>query len=137
MKKKDKKEIENKATPLTEKQKEEVKIILGLVSGLFSKALLKAGGCEVDFKINGEDISDIKQLHRLDITQRIELAVKQERYEDAAKLKKLLETKPIEGKKNYPTTHTTHHCVRVLLAQVHILPRQKSKRLKEAVCLFR
>lgn len=100
-KKKNKKvEIENKPTPLTEEQKQQAARMIGFVAGLFSKFMLKAGGCEVDFKINGEDISDIEKLHGLDITARIELAVKEERYEDAAKLKKLLETKPSEGKKN-------------------------------------
>jgi len=33
---------------------------------------------------------DIEKLHSLDITARIKLAVQEERYEDAAKLKKLL-----------------------------------------------
>ncbi len=74
---------------LSEDQQQSMRII-GYAAGVFSKFLLKAGGCEVNYKINGEDISDIEKLHSLDITARIKLAVQEERYEDAAKLKKLL-----------------------------------------------
>jgi hypothetical protein len=77
---------------LTHEQQQLARTI-GLFSGLVSKFFLQYGGCEVDFKINGEDISDIEKLHELDITERIKLAVKEERYEDAAMLKKLLMNK--------------------------------------------
>lgn len=66
---------------------------VGLIVGIFAKALLKMGDCEVDFKINGEEISAIEKLQGLDITERIQLAVKEERYEDAANLKKILDRK--------------------------------------------
>lgn len=78
---------------LTPAQKEELMRSIGLVAALFSKFLLQNSGCEVDFRINGEDISDIEKLHELDITSRLELAVKEERYLDAAKWKKILEMK--------------------------------------------
>mgnify|MGYP001581892575 CR=1 FL=1 len=98
-KKNKKQELEKVAPKMTEEQRQQFNRTLGFLAAVFAKVLLKAGGCEVDFKINGEDINDIEKLHSLDITARIELAVKEERYEDAAKLKKLLETKPSEGKK--------------------------------------
>jgi len=67
--------------------------MLGLCSGLASKALLKSTGLEVDYKINGEDVSNLEKLHELSITEKIQLAVKEERYLDAANLKKLLDEK--------------------------------------------
>jgi hypothetical protein len=79
-----------KPRKITEEEKQQAARFIGLIAGIFSKVMLQAGGCEVDFKINGENISDIEKLHGLDITERIKLAVKEERYEDAAKLKKLL-----------------------------------------------
>lgn len=75
---------------LTPEQMQQLARGLGLLSGLISRFFLQYGGCEVDFKINGEDISDIQKLHKLDIEERIKLAVTEERYEDAAMLKKLL-----------------------------------------------
>lgn len=79
--------------PMTPEQREAMFRIFGLGFALLGKALLKEGGCVVDFKINGEDISDIEKLHKLDITEKIELAIREERYEDAGKLKKLLDKK--------------------------------------------
>jgi hypothetical protein len=67
--------------------------MIGFFGAIFSKAFLEAGGCEVDFKINGEPLGDLEKLHALDISERIKLAVAEERYEDAAKLKKLLNSK--------------------------------------------
>jgi len=75
-----------------EKKKSYVRM-LGLFTGLASKELLKSTGLIVDYKINGEDISDLEKLHELSITERIQLAVKEERYLDAANLKKLLDEK--------------------------------------------
>lgn len=93
---KNKSKIEDKpAFEITEEQKQQFARVLGFVAAVVGKALLKAGGCEVDFKINGEEISTIEKLNKLDITAKIELAVKEERYLDAAKLKKLLDSKQI------------------------------------------
>lgn len=84
----------NKQTnQLTQEEKQQLFRMIGFVGALFSKELLKIGGCDVDFKINGEDVSDLEKLHKLDITERIKLAVQEERYEDAANLKKLIENK--------------------------------------------
>lgn len=77
----------------TEKETQETARFIGFIAGIFAKVMLERGGCGVNFKINGEDISHIEKLHGLDITERIKLAVKEERYEDAAKLKKLLNGK--------------------------------------------
>ena len=65
--------------------------MIGLFAGIFSKAVLESQGIIVDYKLNGENISDIEKLHELDISDRIKLAVSEERYEDAANLKKILE----------------------------------------------
>ena len=79
----------------SEDDKQRFNRFIGLVAGLFSKMMLEAGGCVVDFNINGENITDIEALTGLDITERLKLAVKEERYEDAAKLKKILDNKKI------------------------------------------
>jgi hypothetical protein len=71
-------------------QQQQTSRMIGLFAAIVSKAFLEHGGCEVDFKINGERIQDIEKLHALDISERIKLAVLEERYEDAAKLQKLL-----------------------------------------------
>lgn len=87
----------NKPRPMTPEEKQAFARSLGLVLGIFSKVLLKIGGCHVDYKINGENIDDIEKLHGLDISARLELAIKEERYEDAAQLKKLLDKKLGKG----------------------------------------
>lgn len=66
---------------------------IGLVLGIISKALLEEGGCVVDYKINGEDITAIEKLECMEISERIKLAVQEERYEDVANLKKILQEK--------------------------------------------
>lgn len=66
---------------------------VGFAMGLFSKVILESTGCIVDYKINGELITDIEKLHGLDISEKLKLAIKEERYEDAAMLKKLLNKK--------------------------------------------
>lgn len=78
---------------LTPEQKKQMMKILGLIAGVFSKMILQNVGCEVDYKINGENIEDIKELDSLDIKQRLQLAINEERYEDASQLKKLIEAK--------------------------------------------
>lgn len=75
----------------SEEEKQAVFRLIGLAAGLISKAFLEAGGCVVDYKINGESIMDIEKLAAIDITERIKLAIAEERYEDAANLKKLLD----------------------------------------------
>jgi hypothetical protein len=85
--------------PLTDEEKQAMMRSIGLAAAFISKFLLEKTGCHVDYKINGEEISHIEKLHALDITERIKLAVKEERYEDAANLKKLLDkVKQIENK---------------------------------------
>lgn len=70
--------------------------MIGFIAGVFSKAVLESQGIIVDYKLNGENISDIEKLHELDISDRIKLAVSEERYEDAANLKKILEQKKLK-----------------------------------------
>jgi len=70
--------------------------MIGLIAGVFSKAILESQGIIVDYKLNGENISDIENLHELDISDRIKLAVAEERYEDAANLKNILEQKKLK-----------------------------------------
>ena len=83
----------------SEEQIQQVSRVFGLFAGLVSKVLLERGGCVVDYKINGEDITEIEKLHELDISERIKLAVKEERYEDAMNLKKILDDMKNEPKK--------------------------------------
>lgn len=78
-----------------ERTKQMLKIV-GLMAGIFSKSILESQGIVVDYKLNGENISDIEKLHELDISDRIKLAVSEERYEDAANLKKILEQKKLK-----------------------------------------
>ncbi len=73
-------------------QEQQTARLIGFFAAIVSKFFLEHGGCEVDFKINGEPLESIKQLAALDIKERIKLAVNEERYEDAAKLKGLLDS---------------------------------------------
>lgn len=84
---------ENKPREFTEEEIKDFARMGGFFLGLLSKTLLESTGCIVDYKINGELITDIEKLHGLDISEKIKLAVKEERYEDAANLKKLLTKK--------------------------------------------
>ena len=87
------KEKQNENIPnMSKEERKQAMRVFGLVAGLLSKVILEASGCEVNFKINGEDIGDIEKMHSLDISERLELAVKEQRFEDAAKLKKLLDS---------------------------------------------
>lgn len=72
----------------------------GFLLGLMSKVMLERSGLIVDYRINGEDITEIEKLHELDISERIKLAVKEERYEDAMNLKKILDD--INNQKQLP-----------------------------------
>jgi len=94
-KKKTPKKVSKTEAPimLTEDEMQQMARGIGMMMGRLSRLMLQAGGCEVDFKINGESIDDIEKLQAFDIKQRIKLAVKEERYEDASALKKLLESK--------------------------------------------
>lgn len=83
----------------SEEQIQHASRVFGLFAGLVSKVLLERGGCVVDYKINGENITDIEKLHELDLSERIKLAVKEERYEDAMNLKKILDNMKNEPKK--------------------------------------
>ncbi len=73
-------------------QEQQAARFIGFFAAIISKAFLEHGGCEVDFKINGESLESIKQLASMDIKERIKLAVAEERFEDAAKLKRLLDS---------------------------------------------
>lgn len=84
----------------SEEQIQHVSRVFGLFAGLVSKVLLERGGCVVDYKINGESITDIEKLHELDLSERIKLAAKEERYEDAMNLKKILDD--INNQKQLP-----------------------------------
>ena len=79
---------------LTTKEKQELFYTnIGIVASFFGKIFLEASGHIVHLNINGEDMFDIENLHYLDLSERIKLAVKEERYDDAHKLKKLLDSK--------------------------------------------
>jgi hypothetical protein len=93
------KQEKNKIIPqkFTEEERSLLKNTLGIVFGLMSKAILQEQGFEVNYKINGEDISFIDKLSGLDLTERLNLAVREERYEDAAVLKKMLLNRPAEN----------------------------------------
>lgn len=87
-----------KSTCSEEQYKQNIRIG-GFLLGIMSKVLLERSGLIVDYKINGENITDIEKLHELDISERIKLAVKEERYEDAMNLKKILDNMKNEPKK--------------------------------------
>ena len=78
---------------MTKEEKEALSKAASLFFGLVSKAFLEFAGCHVDYKINGEEITNIEKLQALDISDRIKLAIREERYEDAAKFKKILDAK--------------------------------------------
>jgi hypothetical protein len=91
-----------KQRKMTEEKKQNAKIIFGLISSAFGKMLLESNGFTCDYRINGERIEDIHRLDAPSLKERIQLAVKDERYEDAARLKKLLDSK---GKPNELPDH--------------------------------
>jgi hypothetical protein len=80
---------------LTKQERHDFFKFAGLIAGLFSKFLLEGEGFVINYTINGENISDIQNLEVMDISERIKLAVAEERYEDAARLKRLLDSKLI------------------------------------------
>lgn len=56
----------------------------GFITGVLSKFALEYGGCNVDYKINGESIEKIRDLTEFDLTDRLKLAISESRFEDAA-----------------------------------------------------
>lgn len=72
---------------VTSEQRKAFAIGMGLIAAMFSKVILESEGFIVDYKINGIPISEIKQLEALGIEEEIKLAIKEERFKDAAKLK--------------------------------------------------
>ncbi|MEK6882773.1 MAG: hypothetical protein AABY22_24330 [Nanoarchaeota archaeon] len=84
--------------PLTKEQQEAGFRMLGFFASLFGKVMLEAGGCVVDFKINGENITDIEKLQGMEISAKLKLAIEEERYEDAVKLRDILKLKNRENK---------------------------------------
>ncbi len=77
---------------LTPEQNEFMKFA-GYICGLFSKFILEASGYHCDYKINGERIEDIEKLSDITIAEKLQLAINEERYEDAAYLKRVLQMK--------------------------------------------
>jgi hypothetical protein len=62
---------------------------LAYLAGAFSKFVFESYGNKVDYKINGESLENILKLPLASIDEKIKLAILEERYEDAAALKKL------------------------------------------------
>jgi hypothetical protein len=56
-----------------------------------SKLLLSSIGFELTFKVNGSELNSIDEIHNLQLTELLEKAIKEERYEDAQKIKDVLE----------------------------------------------
>ncbi len=56
--------------------------MLGWMAGMFSKALLESIGHRVDYTINGIPIQLIDKLGTVDLKEQLDIAVKEERYED-------------------------------------------------------
>ena len=86
---------------LNDDEKKEFSRSVGMITGKLSKFMLEMGGMDVSYKINGEDINDIKKMQELDIKGKIELAIKEERYEDAQQLKNILENKDYFANSEY------------------------------------
>lgn len=84
---------ESKFNGLSEEDQKRIVTFIGYATGMFSKFLLEFNGYHVDYKINGEKIEDIKNMQPLDIQQKIQLAISEERYEDAAKLRDIVKSK--------------------------------------------
>ena len=78
---------------MNEEEKKQFSRSIGMITGKLSKFMLEMGGMDVSYKINGEEIDDIKKMQEMDIKEKINLAIKEERYEDAQKLKNILENK--------------------------------------------
>jgi hypothetical protein len=95
-----KKSAFSRLTPEEKKRAlKEATSIIGVAAGLFSKFLLESQGYIVDFKINGENIEDIEKFFVLTIQQKLELAIKEERFNDCIILKKILDENKINHEK--------------------------------------
>lgn len=78
---------------MTNQEKGFIIALGGIALGVVSKILLDSSGYDLHNYINGESLFDLKNMSRQDITERLKLAVKEERYSDAAEFKKILESK--------------------------------------------
>ena len=86
------KNAEVQFTPL-DSQSEEFKAAMksiGLNLGQLSKTILETNDVKVDYSINGQSVDEVTNLNELSISDKIQLALAEERYEDAAELNKIL-----------------------------------------------
>jgi hypothetical protein len=82
-----------------EEEKKMFFTFFGYIIGLFSKFLLEELGYVIDYKINGQNIEDIKKLSELNIKEKLDLAIKEERFEDCIILRDIIKAKEDESKK--------------------------------------
>ena len=73
---------------------------LGAVLAVMGMFLLVFTGNDVKLTINGEDVTHLKKQRKAGLKKRLQLAIAEERYEDAAKLKKLIEAKNLDDDLN-------------------------------------
>jgi hypothetical protein len=66
---------------------------MGLSLAQLSKTILEANDVRVNYSINGQSVDEITNLKEHSIAEKIEIALSEERYEDAAELNKILKTK--------------------------------------------
>lgn len=83
----------NKPKKRNELTANDIKSIFGISLGLLSKYILEDLGYNCNYLINGESIDNIEKLSVLNIQQKLELAIKEERYSDCVILKKLIDSK--------------------------------------------
>src|SRR5690349_15207452 len=73
--------------------------MIGLFSAHFGEAILKRSGYETDFKINGIPMDRFIKINALDIKEQLELAIREERFEDAVLLRDRIKQLTSEGQK--------------------------------------
>ncbi len=64
--------------------------LFGIIFSGIGKAILERQGNNIDYKINGIPLERVIKMNTLDVHQQLNLAIEEQRYEDAAILRDLI-----------------------------------------------
>lgn len=87
--------MKNRIMNLTPEDIKNIKLGIGHILGLISKDILEDSGFSCTYLIDGKNIEEIKVLASKELEDLLKKAVLEERFEDAAKLKKLIDNKKL------------------------------------------
>tara|TARA_R110000868_G_scaffold150976_2_gene374536 strand:- start:8457 stop:8723 length:267 start_codon:yes stop_codon:yes gene_type:complete len=83
--------MKNRILNLTPEEIEKIKLGFGHLLGIVSKDILECAGFSCTYLIDGKPIEEIEILTGKQLDDLLKKAVLEERYEDAAKIKKLMD----------------------------------------------